>query len=105
MPVKVQKKDGRLEDFDRNKVVAGVIKSGATPEQAEEVARQVEVWVPTAAVNGVIHSGAIREKVLEVLRAVNPTAAASFESYQKPASGGWTPPAGGEQPPSRGSFA
>jgi len=109
MPVKVQKKDGRLEDFDRNKVINGVVKSGATPEQAEEVARQIDTWLPTAAVNGVIHSRMIRGKVLELLRGTNPTAAASFESYQKPpAPGGWTPPVGGEQPPSTpptGSFA
>lgn len=85
MPVKVQKKDGSLEDFDRSKVLNGVIKSGVTPEQAEEVARQVETWAPTTAVNGVLSSMAIRGKVLEVLRSVNPTAAAAFEAYQKPA--------------------
>lgn len=100
MPVKVQKKDGRLEDFDRNKVINGVVKSGATPEQAEEVVRQVEAWLPTAAVNGVVSSMAIRGKVLEVLRLLNPTAAASFEAYRKPASGGgWMPPQGGQQSP------
>jgi transcriptional regulator NrdR family protein len=87
MPVKVQKKDGRLEDFDRNKVINGVVKSGATTDQAEEVVRQVEAWLPTAAVNGVVSSMAIRVKVLEVLRVLNPTAAAAFESYRKPAEG------------------
>jgi len=101
MPVKVQKKDGRLEDFDRNKVINGVIKSGATPEQAEEVVRQVEMWLPTAAVGGVISSTTIRMKVLEVLRGLNPNVAASFEAYRKPsASGGWMPPQGGGVPSS-----
>lgn len=107
VPVKVQKKDGRLEDFDRNKVLNGVVKSGATPQQAEEVTKQVEAWLSTAAVGGVVSSMAIRNKVLEVLRGINPVAAASFESYQKPAAapGGWTPPQGGEQPPSTPPFA
>jgi len=108
MPVKVQKKDGRVEDFDRNKIINGVVKSGATPRQAEEIVRQVEAWLPTAAVNGVVSSMAIRSKVLEVLRLLNPTAAASFEAYRKPA-GGWAPPQqGGQQPPTApptGSFA
>jgi len=107
MPVKVQKKDGRLEDFDRNKVINGVIKSGATPEEAEEVTRQVEGWLVTAATSGVVSSIAIRSKVLEVLQVLNPTAAASFESYQKP-EGSWMPPQGGQQPPGApptGSFA
>jgi len=103
MPVKVQKKDGRLEDFDRNKIINGVVKSGATPQQAEEVVRQVEAWLTTAAVNGVVSSMAIRSRVLEVLRLLNSTAAASFEAYRKPA-GGWAPPQGGQQPPT-GSFA
>lgn len=98
MPVKVQKKDGRLEDFDRNKVMNGVVKSGATPEQTEEVVRQVEAWLPTAAVNGVVSSMAIRSKVLEVLRGLNPQAAVTFEAYKKP-SEGWTPPQSGQQPP------
>jgi len=110
MPVKVQKKDGRLEDFDRNKVVNGVIKSGATPEQAEEVAKQIEAWLPTVVTGEIVGSMAIRLKVLEILRGLNPAAAASFESYQKPpaAPEGWMPPIGGGQPPSTpptGSFA
>jgi len=110
VPVKVQKKDGSLEDFDRNKVFNGVVKSGATPQQAEEVTKQVEAWLPSAAVGGVINSMAIRSKVLEVLRALNPVAAGAFEAYKKPpaAPGGWTPPQGGQKPPGTppaGSFA
>jgi len=84
MLVKVQKKDGRLEDFDRNKIINGVVKSGTTAEQAEEVARQVETWLPTAVVDGVINSIAIRTKVLEILRELNPQAAAAFGTYKKP---------------------
>lgn len=83
MPIKVQKKDGQLEDFDRNKIIQGIIKSGATPEQAETVTSQIEVWVQSAAVEGVIVSGELRNKVFEFLRAVNPEAAASFEAYRK----------------------
>lgn len=106
MPIKVQKKDGQLEDFDRNKVLGGIVKSGVNPEQAEEITKQVEAWALTAAVNGVLNSMAIRGKVLEVLRPVNPTAVEAFESYQKPPAspGGWTPPQGGQQPPSTPSF-
>jgi len=47
----------------------------------------VWAWLPTAAVNGVVSSMAIMSKVLEVLRLLNPTAAASFEAYRKPAGG------------------
>lgn len=83
MLIKVQKRNGQLDDFDRGKVAQGVTKSGATSEQAESIAVQVEAWAQTAAVNGVISAAEIRMKVLELLQAVNPEAAASFETYRK----------------------
>lgn len=83
MPIKVEKKDGRLEDFDRSKIVNGIVKSGAAPEQAEGIAAQIETWAQGAAVNGVIKSSDIRPKVLDLLRSVNPEAAASFAAYKK----------------------
>lgn len=81
---KVQKKDGTLEDFSRNKLVSGVMRAGGTAEDAEKVAAAIEAWLPTAAINGIVSSADIRTKGLEVLRTVNPTVAASFESYAKP---------------------
>ena len=81
--IKVEKRDGRLESFDLNKVSNGVIQSGASPEEAEEITSKVEKWIPTIATNGVIKSSEIKTKVLELLQAVNPTAAASFEAYKK----------------------
>lgn len=84
MPLKVEKKDGTQEDFDRSKVVSGVVASGAASDVAENVASQVESWANTSAVSGVIRAADIRAKVLEVLRVANPIAASSFEAYQKP---------------------
>lgn len=81
---KVQKKDGRLEDFQRGKLIGGVIKSGATPQEAEAVATKVEDWLPTiATTDQVVKTLDLRNKVLEVLRQLNPSVAASFESYHK----------------------
>jgi transcriptional regulator NrdR family protein len=81
---KVQKKDGRLEDFDRNKIISGLVKSGTTPPEAEDITSQVEAWLPTVAVGGTVKTLDIREKVLELLRLADPTAADNFENYQKP---------------------
>lgn len=81
--IKVQKKDGTQEDFNRGKILNGVIKSGATPEQAESIAAQAESWAQTAAVNGVLQTLDIRNKVLELLKAANPVAGANFEAYKK----------------------
>lgn len=82
--LQVQKKDGRLEFFDRNKILNGLIKSGASATEAEGVTSQVESWVSTAAVNNVIKTADIKIKVLELLRSANPTVAASFEAFRKP---------------------
>lgn len=82
---KVQKKDGNVQDFDRSKVIAGVMKAGATAEEAEAVAVQIEAWLPTVAVAETVNSMDIRAKELEILETVNPTAAAAFGAYQKAA--------------------
>lgn len=79
----VQKKDGRLEDFDRDKIVRGVLRAGGSNEDAEKIAGEIEAWLPTVAVDNVVQSDNVRTKGLEVLRNLNPTAAADFESYRK----------------------
>jgi transcriptional regulator NrdR family protein len=79
----VQKKDGRLEAFDRSKLTRGALAAGATTEEAEKVAAGIEAWLPQAAVNGVIKSADLRTKGLALLRGFNPTAAATFEAYKK----------------------
>lgn len=117
MDVQVRKKDGRLEPFDRNKILNGLLKSGASQAEAESVTAQVEAWVPTIAPAGVVNSTDLRTKVLELLKTVNPGAAAAFESYQKTAEAagpiggpdltgagageppGGVPPAGSPPPP------
>jgi len=81
---KVQKKDGQVQDFDRTKIVSGVVKAGATPEEAERVAVEVENWLPTVATEGTVNVTDIRTKVLEVLGMVNPVALGVFGAYQKP---------------------
>lgn len=84
MELQVQKKDGTLEPFDRNKIKNGLIKSGASEAEAESIASQVEVWSQTVAVNNVVKTADIKTKVLGLLRSANPTAAAAFEAYRKP---------------------
>ncbi|MFH1840941.1 MAG: ATP cone domain-containing protein [Candidatus Shapirobacteria bacterium] len=79
----VQKNDGRLEEFDRNKLVHGALAAGATAEEAEKIAVEIEAWVATVAVENVVKSADLRVKGLEVLRQVNPAAADSFASYRK----------------------
>jgi transcriptional regulator NrdR family protein len=81
---KVQKKDGSLEDFDKQKIIGGVVKAGASVEDAQKVADAIEAWLPVAAKENVVNSMDIRVKGLEVLKSVNPDVAAQFETFKKP---------------------
>jgi len=84
MELQVEKKDGRLEAFDRSKIINGILKSGAAQEEAENIANQVENWAKSTAVNGVIKTMDIGTKVLELLNMIDPAAAAAFQTYKKP---------------------
>jgi transcriptional regulator NrdR family protein len=81
---KVSKKDGSLEDFDRQKVLIGVQKAGGSPEEAQKVLNAIEDWLGNSPDDTTISSSEIRMKGLQTLKEVNPYVAASFESYQKP---------------------
>ena len=81
--LKVQKKDGSAEDFDRSKVKNGILSSGATEEQAESITVQIESWAPTAASNGIIKALDIKTKLLELLGGINPAAKTTFENFKK----------------------
>ena len=81
---KVQKKDGTLEEFDKSKILNGVVRAGASSEDAQKILEGIEAWLPKAAVNGVIRSVDIRTKGLEILDTVNPKIAKAFKSFQKP---------------------
>ena len=83
--IKVQKKDGALQNFDRSKVSSGVVKAGVSLDQAGSIASQVETWAQSAAAGGVIKSSDIRAKVLEILQSADPAAAAKFGAYRKEA--------------------
>lgn len=81
--IKVEKRDGQLEEFDRIKVRTSLVKAGALPEEAENITTQIETWAQTSAVNGVIKSSGLRAKVLELLRSASPKTAVRFEKYRK----------------------
>jgi transcriptional regulator NrdR family protein len=81
--LKVRKRNGGLQDFDRQKIANSIAKAGGLLEQAEDIAVQVENWAQGTAVDNVIASSAIRTKVLELLRISNPEAAEGYEQYRK----------------------
>lgn len=78
MPKKVIKKDGRQEEFIPEKIVVSAVKSGAPPELARQIAREIQ-----ATQQEIIESKEIRERVLEKLRVANPAYERNWRSYDK----------------------
>jgi len=81
--MQIQKKDGRLEEFDRNKLKQSISAAGANENEAESITAQVEAWAPSMAINNAVHSQVIRAKVIELLKTANPAAAKTYEEYRK----------------------
>lgn len=79
MPLKVKKKDGRLEDFMDSKLIAGCQKAGATSEQAALVAKEVkEKLIGREQVT----TDELAGMVIPALAKVNPVASAAFAKYR-----------------------
>jgi transcriptional regulator NrdR family protein len=83
MAFKVLKKSGDIQDFDKNKIINGVIKSGGSQQEAQKVADEVEKWLPSVAENEIVDHLDVYQKVMSTLKAVNSKAADSFEAYRK----------------------
>ena len=80
--MQVQKKDGSLQEFDSEKIVNGLLNSGLSDEEAEDLASEVEDFFIESA-KETISWQEIKTKVLELLKEVNPDAAQMFENYKK----------------------
>lgn len=81
--LQVEKRDGQLEDFDREKITRSVTAAGLAEEEVESLASEVEVWANEAAKDDVVSSSELKGKVLELLRGRDPGAATRFEEYKK----------------------
>ena len=81
--LKVEKRDGRIEKFDRTKVLGSMLMAGASAVNAEEFTKQIEKWAQENAENGVIPTSKIRIKVLQLLEKSEPEVADAFEKYKK----------------------
>ena len=76
--VKVVKMSGKLEDFDKNKIVKSIEATGAPKEVAEEIADKVEEWVEDGK-----STREIRRKVLTMLEEKNPEWADNWKFYDR----------------------
>jgi len=81
--VKVQKKDGRIEDFDREKLRKSVFSAGATDSQSQLVTKEIEKWLYGVASGEIINTRTIRNRVIDFLEEKNPKIAKAYQAYQK----------------------
>jgi len=78
--LKVQKKDGSLQDFDSSKISGALVRVGLSAEEAAAMAGDVQSWAESAAGDGTITSAEIREKLLATL---SPEMVEEYKSFQK----------------------
>jgi len=81
--LKVEKKDGRIVDFDKSTISSVLTRVGLSGEEAGAVADKVEAWAQTAAEDGVIKTSAIRGKVLELISPEMVEEYKTFESQKR----------------------
>jgi transcriptional repressor NrdR len=76
--VEIKKRNGKTEQFIPEKIVVSAIKSGARPEDARKIAKDIE-----ASVKAGTTTEEIRGKVLGMLRAKNPALEQNWLVYDQ----------------------
>jgi transcriptional regulator NrdR family protein len=82
--LKVEKKDGEVEEFQVTKLRGSCMYAGASAEEAEKVTQDMQQWALENHQNGVVKTADMRAKIIELLKQLNPDAASRYESYKKP---------------------
>jgi 2-phosphoglycerate kinase len=80
--VKIKKRDGSTEDYDRKKFLNSLIRAQLTPDQAQNVLGRVENWLLSDN-QQIITSSQLRDKTLEFIEAINKDAAHAYRIYRK----------------------
>ena len=80
---KVIKRDGSIQDFDKSKVMDGILKSGASMEVAEAVALDVEAVFSDKTDEDKVSYLDIKAEVVNSLESKDPDCVQKYASYQK----------------------
>lgn len=81
--IKVKKRDGSLEGWSFDKLVASISKTSISIPEAEKIARSVEAWARENAEDDVMESTRVRDKITETLKEDYPAEADSYQTYKK----------------------
>jgi len=83
MGMSVLKRNGTTQDWDYEKVHQSIINAGASVEEADAIAKLIEIWAHKFAENEVVKSVDIKAKIIEIMKAVNSAFTQAYEEYQK----------------------
>ncbi|MBU0708504.1 hypothetical protein KJ596_01985 [Patescibacteria group bacterium] len=80
--MQVRKRDGSLEEFDRNKIKGGLVAAGVEEAEAEEITVELGSWATSTALENAVETQAIWEKACEVLDGYNPDIATVYKTHR-----------------------
>lgn len=81
--LKVKKRDGSLEPWSFDKLVASIGKAGVETSEADKISKDLFKWVQDSAEEGVIASTAIRDELIEKMKVDFPVEAENYRAYKK----------------------
>jgi transcriptional regulator NrdR family protein len=81
--LQVVKKDGNMEAWSQDKLIASLGKTGIPNDKATEIGTRVQEWAVANALDGKINSNQVRDKVIEELMTEFPAQADSYKAYKK----------------------
>lgn len=81
--LKVKKRDGTIEPFSNDKLIASMTKAGVPVDASQNFTVQISNWAKSVSAEGEISSEEIRDKVIEVLSSEYPVEADNYRAYKK----------------------
>lgn len=81
--IKIKKRDGRLEDYIYDKLLASITKAGVVIEDAESLAKEVESWLSEESKKGYVESVEVRNVVFNKMNSEFPAEADSYQAFKK----------------------
>jgi 2-phosphoglycerate kinase len=82
MNIKVEKRDGKIEEYEDRKIGRVVIACGLDSNEAEKFVMEVNNWI-TAFDGKTVTSGQIRDKILEILPKYSDYSAKQYSWWEK----------------------
>ena len=81
--VKIKKRGGDTEDFNFDKLLVSIGKTGIPLKDSENIAKNIQKWILKSVNKDSITSSLIKDKVIEEMYKDFPAEADSYKAYKK----------------------